>query len=215
MPAKNGPVLLHEDLMFERYRKDMKHVRRNILIGATAAALGAAAWYVTRRRMWPHEPDEEKNIVGLMRLTSPAFVQNGLIPTEYTCDGGNMNPPLIFENVPKEAASLVLIMDDPDVPKEIRPSGIFDHWVVFNIPSDTRGVAADSILPGTNGMNSAGTATYVGPCPPGGEHRYVFKLYALDTLLELPQGALKTQIEDAMECHVIDEAELIGRYVRI
>lgn len=190
----------------------MKNGRRNIFIGAvTAAAAGAAAWHLLKKRRMRGGRDD---LVGTMRVSSPAFVSGGQIPSEYTCDGKNVNPPLVFENVPFEARSLVLIMDDPDVPKEIRPSGVFDHWVVFNIPPDTTGVASDSVLPGTNGMNGGGSHTYTGPCPPGGEHRYFFKLYALDDMLDLPQGASKQQVEEAMVGHVLCEAEFVGRYGR-
>jgi Raf kinase inhibitor-like YbhB/YbcL family protein len=149
-----------------------------------------------------------------MKLTSPAFAENGAIPPTHTCDGSNQSPPLIFTGIPPEAKSLVLIMDDSDVPKDLLPSGVFDHWIVFNIPPDTAGVGANETLRGIHGANSAGQAKYTGPCPPDREHRYFFRLYALDAELELPKGASKAEVLKAMVGHILTNAQLMGRYNR-
>lgn len=152
-------------------------------------------------------------------LTSTAFENNGIIPAKYTCDGDRtINPPLIFSNVPEAAKSLVLIMDDSDVPKQLHPDGVFDHWVVFNIPVDTKMIPEGGSVPGVAGANGAGANAYTGPCPPPqyepSEHRYIFKLYALIASLDLPAGATKEQVLDALAPLVLAETELIGRYSR-
>ncbi|HEU0080588.1 MAG TPA: YbhB/YbcL family Raf kinase inhibitor-like protein [Candidatus Paceibacterota bacterium] len=155
-----------------------------------------------------------------MNITSPAFVPGGSIPPQYTCDatdGVGSHVPLDFQGVPAEAKSLVLIMEDPDVPRDRMPEGVFDHWVVFNIPPKTAGVKEkeiESALPGTYGNNSAGQAAYAGPCPPDRQHRYFFRLYALDTQLALKKGATKKEVQEAMEGHIVAEAELVGVYER-
>jgi Raf kinase inhibitor-like YbhB/YbcL family protein len=150
-----------------------------------------------------------------MKLTSSAFSQGEKIPSIYTCDGDNINPPLEITGVPHDAKSLVLIMDDPDVPKNLREDGMWDHWVVFNIPPDTRIVEENSEPEGTPGTGTNGETGYFGPCPPDREHRYFFKLFALDTLLDLPEKTTKTAVENAMAGHVLFHAELMGRYERV
>ena len=145
---------------------------------------------------------------GTMRLKSPAFEHNTSIPSRFTCEGDDINPALIIEDVPKTAQSLALIMDDPDA-----PMGTWVHWVVFNIPVSTR--IEENSAPGTLGMNTARKLEYHGPCPPSGTHRYFFKLYALDTILTLKEGASKAALEKAMEGHTIDKAELIGLYKKL
>ncbi|MEK7125859.1 MAG: YbhB/YbcL family Raf kinase inhibitor-like protein [Patescibacteria group bacterium] len=141
-----------------------------------------------------------------------------MIPAKYTCDGDRTrHPPLTFSGVPEAAKSLVLIMDDPDVPKALHPDGVFDHWVVFNIPPDAKGIAENEKV-GTAGAKGAGARAYTGPCPPPGyepsEHRYVFKLYALSAMLNLGVGATKVEVLDVLAPVKIVEAELIGRYSR-
>ncbi len=147
-----------------------------------------------------------------MHLTSRAFQEGKIIPSLYTCEGKNINPPLEISGVPKGAKSLVLICDDPDVPKTRRPDGMYDHWVVFNMPPDTKGIPEHSTPPGIQGKNTNGQNQYTGPCPPDREHRYFFKLYALDWMLDLPAGATKKEVEHAMRGSVIAECELMGRY---
>lgn len=148
-----------------------------------------------------------------MKLTSQAFKDQGIIPSKYTCEGMNINPPLEFSEVPIEAKSLVLIMDDPDVPSEVRPDRMYDHWVLFNIPPAIRNLEEGAKLPpGIQGKNTAGKSQYTGPCPPDREHRYFFKLYALDVELPLPMGSTKKEVERAMKKHILSECTLIGRY---
>ena len=144
-----------------------------------------------------------------MKLTSPAFTHNGAIPSEYTCDGSDLSPPLEISDVPSNAKSLVLINDDPDA-----PVGTWDHWIVFNIPSSIEDIPKGTEPKGTAGRNSWGRTGYGGPCPPSGTHRYFFKLYALDTELNLQEGATKKDLERAMQGHIIAQAELMGTYKR-
>jgi len=157
---------------------------------------------------------EEKQIIqegGVenMKLTSPAFEHNQNMPPEYTCDGQDISPELNIEDVPSNAKSLVLINDDPDA-----PVGTWDHWIVFNIPPTTKKISKGEEPKGLGGKNGWGRTGYGGPCPPSGTHRYFFKLYALDTELDLPEGAPKKDIEATMEGHIIDKTELIGLYKR-
>lgn len=147
-----------------------------------------------------------------MKLQSPAFHDREIIPSLYTCEGKNIIPPLDISGVPPEAKSLVLIMDDPDVPKSLRPDGMYDHWVVFNIPPSVHKIHEGSPPPGVHGKSTHGKNQYTGPCPPDREHRYFFKLYALDTLLDLPQGATKKEVEHALRGHILAECQLLGRY---
>ncbi len=149
-----------------------------------------------------------------MKLISSAFQPGGRIPPKYTCDGPNVSPPLRIEGIPGGTKSLVLIMDDPDVPKSIRQDGMWDHWVVFDIPPDVQEIPEGQEPPGVAGKGTGGNTTYFGPCPPDREHRYFFKLYALDSFLKLPAGSSKAQVEKAMEGHILEKAELMGRYER-
>ncbi len=153
-----------------------------------------------------------------MKLTSPAFESDGKIPRKYTCDGANVNPPLKIEDVPANAESLVLIMDDPDIPQFVKEKygiQVWDHWIVFNIPSTVKGIGEGEAPAGIQGKNTGGKNAYAGPCPPDREHRYFFKLYALDTTLNLPVGVAKAEVEKAMAGHIVTKAELIGRYKRV
>jgi Raf kinase inhibitor-like YbhB/YbcL family protein len=150
---------------------------------------------------------EAKRVKNLS-VKSPVFENNKLIPAKYTCDGDNVNPPLTIEGVPEEAKSLVLIVDDPDA-----PMGTWDHWIVWNIPPTTRKIEENTV-PGTEGMSTYRKHAYGGPCPPYGTHRYFFKIYALDTELDLNQDSEKKDVEKAMESHVLAEGELVGLYRR-
>lgn len=149
-----------------------------------------------------------------MKLTSTAFQNGGSIPKEFTCDGPGISPPLTINDVPAGAKSLVLIMDDPDVPKHLRADGMWDHWVVFNIPPNTKEIPKGQEPQGVHGTGTGGNKKYHGPCPPDREHRYFFKLSALDTTLNLQEGATKAQVEKAMQGHILAKAELMGRYER-
>lgn len=146
----------------------------------------------------------------MVRLTSSAFVDNGLIPPLYTCDGTAINPPMDITDVPGNAQSLVLIVEDPDAP------GLpFTHWVVYNIPSNTTNIPEKGVPPNAmEGKSSSGTIGYEPPCPPSGTHHYVFTLYALDTTLALFEGASKAEVDDAMKNHIIDKTQLTGRYAK-
>lgn len=144
-----------------------------------------------------------------LTLTSPAFVEGTSIPSAYTCDGQDVHPELQITGVPGDAKSLVLIMDDPD-----SPTGTWDHWVVFNIPATTLIIEAGKEPDGVQGKNTWQKAGYGGPCPGQGEHHYRFKLYALDTLLELSEGATKQEIEQAMQGHILAQTILTGLYQR-
>jgi Raf kinase inhibitor-like YbhB/YbcL family protein len=140
-----------------------------------------------------------------LAISSPVFEHEGHIPMKYTCEGEDINPPVMIKGIPREATSLVLIMEDPDA-----PGGVFDHWVVWNVrPTD---VIKENTLPGRAGKNSMGKSRYMGPCPPSGTHRYFFKVYALDTLLDVGADADKKIVEQALHEHVIAYGELMGLY---
>jgi len=145
-----------------------------------------------------------------MLVRSPAFGHEQSIPSKYTCDGDNISPPLAIDNIPNDTVSLVLIMDDPDA-----PNGTWDHWIVFNMPPNNMRIGEGDQPQGTAGTGTAGTTAYQGPCPPDGEHRYLFKVYALDTSLRLDEGASKAAVEDAMQGHILERNTLMGRYTRI
>ncbi len=150
-----------------------------------------------------------------MILTSFAFEDNGVIPSKYTCDGEDASPPLSLEEVPVGTESFVLIMEDPDVPSSIRSDGMWDHWLVWNIPPDTREIPEETKPRGIIGKNTGGRQAYGGPCPPDREHRYFFRVYALNTMLHLdPETTTKHDLITAMEGHVIEIAELMGKYAR-
>lgn len=149
-----------------------------------------------------------------MQLTSSAFEHNGAIPTKYTCQGDDINPPLHIHEVPDDAQSLVLICEDPDAATDPHgPGVIFDHWVLWNIPPRL-GDIPENTTPqsATTGRNSGGQTAYMGPCPPTGNHRYFFRLYALDQELDMPEGSSKEDIERALAGHVLAHTELIGTY---
>jgi Raf kinase inhibitor-like YbhB/YbcL family protein len=142
-----------------------------------------------------------------LSVESPAFENNTLIPAKYTCDGDDVNPPLIIKGIPEEAKTLALIVDDPDA-----PAGTWAHWIVWNIPPT--GKIEENTVPGTEGLNTDGKHSYGGPCPPYGTHRYFFKVYALDTKLSLSAYSKKADLEKTMESHILAEGELVGLYRR-
>ena len=150
-----------------------------------------------------------------IQITSSAFTEGSMIPKQHTCDGKNISPPLVWTGIPDNARSLVLIADDPDA-----PSGTWVHWVVFNIPATVKelpeGIAPVETLPtgGTQGKSSFGKTGYGGPCPPSGTHRYFFKVYALDTELNLRSASTKGDVVKAMDGHVIAQGQLMGTYKR-
>ena len=144
-----------------------------------------------------------------MKITSSAFQEGAEIPSKFTCDGADTSPPLQIADIPSEAKSLALVVDDPDA-----PSGLFTHWAVWNIPPQTGSVREGSAPKGAQGANDFGKSGYGGPCPPSGTHRYYFKVFALDRELDLPFGAKRGQLDAAMKGHVVAQGDLIGRYSR-
>src|SRR5438034_8395417 len=145
---------------------------------------------------------------GKMKITSPAFQEGGTIPEKFSKNGQNVNPELRIEGAPAEARSLALIVDDPDA-----PVGLFTHWLVWNIDPKTTEIAESSVpkgaLQGTNDFPGSG---YDGPLPPSGTHRYYFKIFALDRMLDLKSGAKRRDVDAAIQGHVIAQGELMGRY---
>lgn len=145
-----------------------------------------------------------------MKISSPNFENGGEIPPKYTCDGENINPKLLIENIPKGTQELVLIMDDPDAPKEN-----FTHWIVWNINPEINTINENSIpINAVVGINSANKNKYHGPCPPFGTHRYFFKIFALNSKIDLGSTANKNVLEKAIKNYIIEQAELIGLYGR-
>jgi hypothetical protein len=150
-----------------------------------------------------------------VKITSSAFENEGMIPAKYTCDGADVSPPLQWESIPDGAKSVALICDDPDA-----PMGTFVHWVVFNVPADAKqlneNVPGEEILANgaKQGTSDFGRIGYGGPCPPGGTHRYFFKIYALDAQVDLEAGASKSELLKAMEGHIVAQGQLVGKYKR-
>jgi len=142
-----------------------------------------------------------------LTLTSSAFKDNQSIPAIYTCKGNDISPPLAWSDVPKETKSFALIMDDPDA-----PVGNWDHWILFNLPASTTSLDESATLPANTAVlkNSWGKREYGGPCPPSGTHHYVFKLYALDAMLDPQTIANKAQLVQAIQEHLLAETKLIG-----
>jgi len=152
-----------------------------------------------------------------MTMTSPSFVHMGSIPAKHTCEGADLSPALRWANVPAEAKSLALIVDDPDAPDPKAPRMVWVHWILYNIAPDSSGLpeAVSSVRPpeGTlAGMNDFKRPDYGGPCPPIGRHRYFFELFALDTILPDLKMPKKADLEKAMEGHILARHELIGTY---
>ena len=140
-----------------------------------------------------------------LSITSTAFIANGNIPIQFTCEGKSINPPLTIANIPDGAKSMAIIVEDPDAQK-----GTFDHWVIWNITPTP--VIEENSIPGTEGKNGENTIGYKGPCPPDGRHHYFFKVYALDKMLDLKKGADKNSLIKAMKGHILAHGELIGLY---
>ena len=150
-------------------------------------------------------------------IKSSAFTNNGEIPTQYTCEGSDISPPLAWEDVPDNTRSLVLIVDDPDAPDPAAPKMTWVHWVLYNLPPDSNGLgeatqSADLPAGTGEGLNDWKRTGYGGPCPPIGRHRYFFKLYALDTVLQDLKNPTKSEVESAMTEHVLARAVLVGTY---
>ncbi|OHB60388.1 MAG: phosphatidylethanolamine-binding protein [Planctomycetes bacterium RBG_13_46_10] len=150
-----------------------------------------------------------------IKIKSPAFENEAMIPSKYTCDGQDISPPLKWDTAPVGTKSIAIISDDPDA-----PVGTWVHWVLFNLPADARElkekIPPDKVLPNgaKQGTSDFGRIGYGGPCPPGGTHRYFFKIYALDTELNLSPGIRKRDLLKAMEGHIIGQGQLMGKYKR-
>ena len=143
--------------------------------------------------------------LNILAVSSPAFDSNGYIPERYTCEGKNINPSLIIQNIPAGTKSLSIIVTDLNA-----TNASFDHWICWNIkPVD---IIVENSKPGLEGKNSFGENSYEGPCPPSGTHRYIFKVFALDSMLELKSGAERRELEKAMEKHILASGELVGKY---
>ena len=152
-----------------------------------------------------------------LTLTSTAFAPNGTIPADYTCDGSDRSPPLAWSGAPAGTRSFALIVDDPDAPDPAAPKMTWVHWVLYNLPANTTGLAegVHQLPPGTRqGKNDWKRTGYGGPCPPIGRHRYFFKLYALSAELPDLKEPTKADLEKAMAGHILDRAELVGTYQR-
>ena len=155
-----------------------------------------------------------------MKIESNQFQEGGEIPSTYTCEGSDNSPPLSWADIPANAASLVLIMDDPDAPDPMAPKMTWDHWVLYNIDPASNGLGenvSDNQLPvGTEvGLSSWNKHKYGGPCPPIGRHRYFFHLYALDIILPSLEEATSKAVRDAMAGHVVEQAVLMGTYQKV
>ena len=154
-----------------------------------------------------------------LTLTSPAFEHGQAIPRRYTCEGDDISPPLELAGLPEGAKSLALIVDDPDAPDPAAPKRVWVHWVLYDIPVSSMGLpegAGGEDLPkgSREGLNDWKKLGYGGPCPPVGRHRYFFKMYALDRVLGDLKHPTKAQLEQAMEGHILGQAELVGTYMK-
>lgn len=184
----------------------MERGPKNIVLIATLL-LVAAGFILLLTKLTNNLGISQKGNKG-MKITSPAFSEGASIPAVFTCQGQNINPELDFNDVPANTETLALIMDDPDA-----PMGTFVHWVLWNIPKEINKIPQSGVPAGAQeGSNGSGKRGYAGPCPPSGTHHYHFKLYALDTGLTLDPATGKAQLEQAMQGHILDQAELIGLY---
>lgn len=162
---------------------------------------------LTNQQKLKSVPENKKDIL----IKSPVFAEGEMIPKKYTCQGEDVSPPLTIENIPQETKSLVLIVDDPDAPNKV-----FSHWLVWNIdPKITTIKEGKKPTGAVEGKNDFGKIGYNGPCPPFGTHRYYFKIYALDTVLNLLPETKKEALEKAMENHILAQGMLMGRFSRL
>jgi Raf kinase inhibitor-like YbhB/YbcL family protein len=161
------------------------------------------------------KPSSQGGHIMAMTLSSPAFIEEGLIPPTYTCDGEDISPPLTIGNIPDRTQSIALIADDPDA-----PMGTWVHWVMYNLPADIadlpENIPGEETIAGggRHGITDFGRFGYGGPCPPSGTHRYYFKVYALDTVLDLTGRVTSQDVDQAMAGHILAEAGLMGKYKR-
>lgn len=134
-------------------------------------------------------------------------MDGGNIPSKYTCDGEEVNPPLMIENIPHGTQTLAIIVEDPDA-----PTGVYYHWLVWNMPPER--IVEENRIPGISGRNGAGKTGYHGPCPPSGTHCYFFYVFALDCNLDIESGADKRKLQEAMKPHILAQGTLMGRYTK-
>lgn len=182
-----------------------------MLILSLVGVLVLGVWFITRPKST--QPNNGSEVIvdtpsteKTMKLESPTFTNNTQIPAKYTCKGENISPPLLIKDVPEEAQSLVLMVEDPDAPMKT-----WLHWTVWNIDPKTTDIAEGTTPEGsTQGLTDFGATGYGGPCPPSGTHRYLFKLMALDTVLDLTTGASLNDLKDATNGHILAESTLIG-----
>lgn len=201
------------------YKRRMKNTKTVIIAGITLilVVLGAFLYYkmaIQNRRQVSiissvSINSEESLTPSTMKISSNAFENNAQIPSKYTCDAENINPPLMISDIPADAKTLALLVDDPDA-----PVGDWVHWIAWNIPPTTTEITENSAPLGIQGTTDFGKPGWGGPCPPFGTHRYFFKIYALNTELNLPASAKKADLLKAIEGHILDQAELIGLYQR-
>ena len=176
-----------------------------ILIGAVAAI-----YFIAEKSAYRREEKNTAPLLSTMKIESNSFSPGEKIPSQFTCDGENINPHLAFRDIPEGTKSITLISDDPDAPR-----GTWVHWTMWNIDPSVQEISQRSIPKGgVEGTTSFGKAGYGGPCPHSGMHRYFFKLYALDTMLDLTADTDKEKLEKAMEGHILDRAEIMGTYER-
>jgi len=188
----------------------MREILKLVIIFTILAILiGGLAFFIQKGRK-KGLPLSEESLSKNMKLTSPAFGNNQFIPSKYTCDGQDINPPLQISGVPEEAKSLVLIVDDPDA-----PGGTWDHWIVWNINPSISEIKENEVPEGAiEGLNDFEKHSYGGPCPPSGVHHYHFRLYALSKKLDLDPSSRKEDVKKAMEGFILDQTELVGLYQR-
>jgi len=189
-------------------RRQSEHTQRRIFRALAICSAIGCVLLTTGSIMTPPETHRKMDVI------SNAFKDGQPIPTRYTCDDKNTSPPLVWDGAPRNTESLALIVDDPDT-----PTGVWTHWVVFNLPGNTTELAEDAAksesFTGKQGLNDFKHADYGGPCPPAGKpHRYFFKVYALDITLDLQPGALRKDVEAAMTKHILAQGQLMGTYQR-
>jgi Raf kinase inhibitor-like YbhB/YbcL family protein len=191
----------------------MPNSRRNvpwvISLGAMIVVLSTAWFLAGKHGNHGNSIQTKAGDVSMLTIASLNFPDGGTIPTKFTCDGENISPQITFSSVPSGAKSIALIVEDPDA-----PAGTFIHWVLFNLPAETHELP-EGAQKGTQGRNGFGKNGYGGPCPPRGKpHRYVFHAYALDSMLDLPEGATREQVDSATDGHILAEGTLTGLYGR-
>lgn len=188
-------------------------MKKVLIIIISFIIIGAVLYFILISNSFDLQQENSEEIIlddSTMQITSSAFKNEGAIPGKYTCDGDDENPPLSFTNIPNKTQSLVLVVEDPDA-----PVGTWTHWLVWNIDPLITQIQRNAVPENSvQGYNSWERNDYGGPCPPSGTHRYFFKLYALDTKLDLAPSADKAALEQEIEGHILAKSELIGTYSR-